>query len=406
MLELWNVCRNEWMKLVRRRRLWVVGILGLLVVGLFTLVETQQKHNEKYFDPAYQVANLRLQIGNLQHMTQTPNVLQQIQMLKIQVSQQQNQETLYSTKDAQVWRGMLQQQVSSNQQAMVAAKQTATQQHTVYAPDETGLLTGRYELAHHVQPLPYWHTTAYVQLVGFLGPCAELFLPLMIVLLVADMLSGETSTGTIKLLLVRPVSRSKIWLGKWLVSLFASALVSTVLYGLLLVIGWMIYGTGGANQPAIVGESFKFLPAAQVYPSQVGNILVTFFTHAHVISQGLFIFVGWGLLVLAMMAVASIGMLCSTIFQSAMAATAVSLGAVIVGFILEMMASSHQLHLRFMSYLFSTQLDLLGVWSGTQSRQINVNIPLWLGILVLIVWSALSLWVALWTFHKRDVQTA
>ena len=76
----------------------------------------------------------------------------------------------------------------------------------------------------------------------------------MVVMLVSDMLSGETSTGTIKLLLVRPVSRSKIWIGKWLVSLFASALISTLLYGSLLVVGWIIFGTAGARQPIIVGE--------------------------------------------------------------------------------------------------------------------------------------------------------
>lgn len=408
MLELWNVCRNEWMKLVRRRRLWVVGILGLLVVGLFTLVETQQHRNERYADPAYQITNLRLQIASLKQMKQTPNinVAQQIQMAKAQILQQQNQETLYSTKDAKVWTGLLKQQVTNSQQMMDAAKQTALQQHTVYAPDESGLLTSRYELAHHLQPLPFWHSTAYAQLVGFLGPCAELFLPLMVVMLVSDMLSGETSTGTIKLLLVRPVSRSKIWIGKWLVSLFASALISTLLYGSLLVVGWIIFGTAGARQPLIVGESFKFLPTAQVYPGQFGYTLVTFFNHAHVISQGLFVLAGWGFIVLAMMAVASIGMLCSTIFQSAMAATAVSLGAVVVGFILETMASAHQLHLSFVSYLFSTQLNLLSVWSGAESRQINGNLPLWLGILVLIAWSVVSLGVALWNFRSRDVQGA
>src|SRR5699024_12138861 len=54
---------------------------------------------------------------------------------------------------------------------------------------------------------------------------SRVFLPMLVVILVADMVSGETTSGSIKLLLIRPVSRLKILLGKWLVSMGAVVII-------------------------------------------------------------------------------------------------------------------------------------------------------------------------------------
>lgn len=78
----------------------------------------------------------------------------------------------------------------------------------------------------------------------FIEQSIYLFLPLLMILLAADMVSGELAGGTIKLLLVRGVPRWKVLLAKYIALLllelnvvFYTLLISVVVSGIFFTIG-------------------------------------------------------------------------------------------------------------------------------------------------------------------------
>ena len=70
-------------------------------------------------------------------------------------------------------------------------------------------------------------STAATASFAFVNQCSGFLFPASLCLIFGDMISGEMSSGTVKLLLTRPVSRWKIWISK-----FAAA--TLVSWGILL----------------------------------------------------------------------------------------------------------------------------------------------------------------------------
>jgi len=62
----------------------------------------------------------------------------------------------------------------------------------------------------------------------------------------ADSVAGEFSTGTIKLLLIRPWSRSKILLSKYISLLMFALVQAALLYVLTFVVNMLLFGYGGS----------------------------------------------------------------------------------------------------------------------------------------------------------------
>jgi ABC-2 type transport system permease protein len=69
-------------------------------------------------------------------------------------------------------------------------------------------------------------------------------MPLLVAFVTGDSMSGETSSGTIRFLLTRPSSRTKIVLAKWISGLLYTFLLLCVLGIFALFISKLIFGTG------------------------------------------------------------------------------------------------------------------------------------------------------------------
>jgi ABC-2 type transport system permease protein len=266
----------------------------------------------------------------------------------------------------------------------------------------------QWQLQHDVRPLPAWQPSPYVQVMNYLSFAARLFLPLIVVIIVADMVAGESTDGTIKLLLVRPVPRWKILMGKWLTSLGASALATAFVIIALWLVGVAVLGNVGASQPVTVGVQYVSLPASplnQFGPPGAGSgtVLVPHYAHAVIIPMWQYLVTGGALTIFAMLAVASVAFLCSTLFRSAMASTGVAMGMTVVGFVLTIMA----IRVKWLVWLFfPVHLALFDNWKGVLSEQAQMNVSLGLGMLVLAVWGAAALFVSLWAFSRRDILNA
>lgn len=80
----------------------------------------------------------------------------------------------------------------------------------------------------------------------------------------ATSVAGEFSWGTIKLLLIRSASRSKILLSKYLSTLLFALSLLAILFLFSLLLGGILFGVGGWNYPHLTFEDGKVIEKSQV----------------------------------------------------------------------------------------------------------------------------------------------
>lgn len=427
MRELSRVIANEWTKLLYRRRFWVTGILALLTVALFSVITYHDHKNETSYNPVQQtrlaISGVKQQIAQLEQSTRVPSKTghsssgqsqpgqlsadqrrQQLQFLKQDLSQLRNQLHTLSQPSHVDWQA---QQKATIAQLTATIKQLQSGVQSAATRNQIGQMQmqikqTQYILDHHIQPRQNNVESAYQYITHFEDVAAHIFLPLLVVILVTDMISGEASDGTIKLLLVRPVSRTKILLGKWIVSLMGSVLMTVVFFAAIWLVAVAIAGPGGASDPVFTNVHYTFETELMPGTTQLETLAIPHLEHAVIVSQVTFFVTGIFYTALAMMVVATIGLFCSVLFRSAMASTAIAMGTVVIGFIVAMMAQRQS----WVAWLFPTHLDLWQNWSGQLSVASYQNMTLTVGLIVLAVWTIVALVVSVWQFARRDVLNA
>lgn len=86
-------------------------------------------------------------------------------------------------------------------------------------------------------------------------------LPLLVALVTGDIMSGETASGTVRFLLTRPASRTKIVLAKWVASLIYTMLLLIWLGILALPLSRFIFGS--SDMIAMNSDSLTIIAAAE-----------------------------------------------------------------------------------------------------------------------------------------------
>ncbi|MCD1259576.1 ABC transporter permease [Paenibacillus athensensis] len=229
---------------------------------------------------------------------------------------------------------------------------------------------GEYSLAHNVPPM---ETTLWggVQSSAALIPLVTLFT----VIIAGDMVAGEFTWGTIKLLLIRPASRSKILLAKYMATLlFAAALLLVLLLTTLIVNGFL-YGFAQTGMPYLkttaegaVRESPMLLYILQTY----------------------------GLKLIELVMVVTLAFMISTVFRSASLAIGLSIFIMFAGQILSFLL----LRYSWGKYFLFANTDLTVYLEGRPPADgMTAGFSVMVLLLYFLVFNVLS-WEI---FRRRDV---
>jgi ABC-2 type transport system permease protein len=217
----------------------------------------------------------------------------------------------------------------------------------------------------------------------FVKNAIGLFIPLMVMVIAADLVSGEHTTGTIKLLLTRPVQRSKILLSKYItLVLFVSFTViatGLIAYG----ISGVVFGYGGWDMPVFMGF--------QVSGTEVD------FSYVRAVDQWFYLLMEFGLVWYTALIVGIITLMVSVLVRSTAAGMGIMLAVLISGTILTSMVSSWETA----KYLFMVNLKLTDYLSGALPPIKGMSLPF--SLTVLTVWGLLSVIVSFTVFTKKDV---
>jgi ABC-2 type transport system permease protein len=218
---------------------------------------------------------------------------------------------------------------------------------------------------------------------GFANAGSLLLLPLLAIVLASDIVSSEFSEGTIKLLLTRPVTRTRVLASKAVALLLAITL--SVLAGGLLAYAFsgLAYGFRGWGAPVLTG--FRLTGDA---PDFSGIRALPLWQDTALV---------FGLAWFSALSVGAIAFFTSVVLRSTAAAMGSMVAALITGTILPRLAPEWETQ----KYLFVTHLDLPDAYSGSPPPIEGVTLTF--SVLVLAAWALAALVAAFWIFRRRDV---
>ncbi|MEI5907888.1 ABC transporter permease [Bacillus spongiae] len=323
-----NLLHNELIKLVRKKRLYVVMGIITVIVAMFTYAQMKEA---KTFQERF---------GSMDWQSQ----------LQQEIIDTQNR--LNSNGISDEWRQYLQIQVSQQE----------------------------YYLENNINPAAPGAPT-FMRM--FIENSIDLFLPLLIVMVVADLVSSEASGGTIKLLLTRPVKRWRILFSKFLTMVlsvsFIVLLLGTISYG----VSGLAFGYSGWTMPILTGFSVE------------GEELVT--ENVHLIAQWEYLLMEFGLVWFVGIIVGSLTLMLSVLIRSTAAVFGVMLATLISGAILTNMVSSWE----SAKYFFMVNLRMTNFINGTGAPIEGMNLGF--SMSVLTIWGAIALIIAFISFTRSDV---
>jgi ABC-2 type transport system permease protein len=219
--------------------------------------------------------------------------------------------------------------------------------------------------------------------VAFVEQGILLFIPLLIVILAADLVSSEFSQKTIKVLLTRSVPRWKVLLSKYIALIMMTTILIFIIGIISAVVSYLFFKQWGFNEPVVTGFS---LMNGELDSNSV--ILISRFQYTLLI---------YSLLWFVSIVVASITLLISVIVDNSPSAIGILMAALIGGQFLQFFLSEWEL----VKYFFVTNLDLTRYLTG--SYQPIEGMSLSFSIIVLGTWAVLSLIISFQVFNRKDV---
>ncbi|WP_047981022.1 ABC transporter permease [Ornithinibacillus contaminans] len=232
------------------------------------------------------------------------------------------------------------------------------------------IATNNYYLEHDIQPEGYGAFQFTLDNVGLLS-----LVSLFTIIIAAGIVASEFRLGTIKLLLIRPISRSKLLLSKYVSVLLFALITLLALLFFSYIVGALFFGFDGIN-PSIVMEKSSGLE----YVSILGEIVSGY---------------GYGLVNLVMMA--TFAFMISSVFRNSSLAIGIAIFLMMAGNSIVGFFSNYD----WVKYILFANTDLQ-VYADGNSHWID-GMSLGFSITMLAVYYAIFM-VLSWTFFtKRDV---
>lgn len=195
------------------------------------------------------------------------------------------------------------------------------------------------------------------------------------VVIAADSVAGEFSGGTIKMLLIRPASRSKILLSKYISIFVFAVLLLVVLFGSSFLASGILEGFSDVGAPHIYAESSGIVHEVNM----MGHVLSTY-----------------GYQCIELIMIVTLAFMISTVFRSSSIAIAFSIGIMSLGFIIGAFLTPYS----WAKYYLFSNIDLTQYLNGSPKIE---GMTLQFSIVVLIVYFLIFNVLSWVVFNKRDV---
>ncbi|MBM7542606.1 ABC transporter permease [Amphibacillus cookii] len=313
---MFNLIRNEWEKILKKKSTFVmIGLLILAIIALSGILKYVDNNDEGAGDD---------------------------------------------------WQVDLQQQIEADREGL---EEYGDRQVGTYY--QRNLAINEYRLEHEISPSVESNVWTLVDEAKMLTS----FIGLFTIVVAAGIVAGEFSTGTIKLLLIRPMSRTKILLSKYLTVILFSLLLLAIVYGLSSIIGVILYG---------------FPPDDAVHLAyQNGEVVER--------SQGLQLIVTYLLYSIDILMLTTMAFMISAVFRNSSLAIGLSMFLLFVG---NTVANILAMQFDWAKYLLFLNTDLTVYFDGIPTIE---GMTLTFSIIMLALYFLIFHALAFFFFKRRDV---
>jgi len=198
---------------------------------------------------------------------------------------------------------------------------------------------------------------------------------LFTIIIAAGIVANEFTWGTIKLLLIRPISRTKILLSKYITIILFGLFLLMVLFFVSFLLGAVLFG--------LPKESYPYLAYSNGTVKEINMIV-------HLMAD-------YGFNSISMLMLTTMAFMISTVFRNSSLAIGVSIFLMFMGSTATMLLASR---FEWAKYILFANTDLLRYFDGVPMVS---GMTLTFSVVMLILYFCLFHFLAFFVFNKRDV---
>ncbi|MQR95901.1 ABC transporter permease [Fictibacillus phosphorivorans] len=278
------------------------------------------------------------------------------------------------TTDVEVnenWKQELTETIKNDEKTLDEAKKNNDDEVYIEYLEST-IKQNEYAIANDISP---YETTAW----QFMKDMSwlSIFIGLFVIVVASDIVSNEFAKGTIKMLLIRPYSRWKILLSKFVATLGFAFLMWLVVILVTWLVGGLAYGFGGMDQ--------SYLITAE--DGQVKERLIVEYVFANI-----------GVEFIELTTLVAMSFMISTLFMSNSVAIGVAMFTMFAGNIIVTLLANKD----WVIYTLFANMDLSVLIDGQNQMIKDLTLPF--SISVLAVYTVVMLAITFTVFQKRDVK--
>lgn len=271
----------------------------------------------------------------------------------------------YTTEDLQ-WKQNLQ---TENQALKDQMERAPKGQDFEFYKESIAL--NEYRIEHNLSPLEEYKTW------NFVGDIAQMidFVGIFIIVIAAGIVASEFNWGTIKLLLIRPISRTKILASKYLTVLLFGLSMLIFVFTFSIVLGAILFGFPESATPHLIYNN------GVVTEQPIWLHLIIFY----------------GLNSINMVMLVTMAFMMSAVFRNSSLAIGLSIFLMFTGGQFTMLLASK---FEWAKYILFANTNLMQYFEGKPMLE---GMTLSFSVVMLLIYLFLFLFLAYYIFKKRDI---
>ncbi|MBU3112466.1 ABC transporter permease [Clostridium lacusfryxellense] len=399
---IFTLISNEIKKLMMRKKTIIVfAAFILLTIAIGYGVYRDEQNRKQWSSPEFRMANLEESIKMRKQDMDNPNASAENKSSGKEEIANMEQELanikLEKSGKTVDWKSQLKENIDSSQKILNDNNSGMVNNEKDRMKLE--LQKSKYLYDNNIKPEEGNKLNALNFIQTLFGVLGTIFIALGVMVFTGDMVSGEFTPPTMKILLTQPVSRAKVLASKFIAVAGVATLLILVVEILSFVIMGLIFGFGNAGYPVIAGTIYKWDLTQSIYG---GHPIIAVAGSSYIMTTGNFVIRMFLMQTLFIITCVSVGFMLSSIVKSSMVSVSLSIVIVVALTILVQMPALNKVA----QYMFTSYGDIGSVLSGDAVMRFanpNPNVTTAFGIATLIVTSVVSYLIAHIVFTKKDI---
>lgn len=410
---LFVLIKNEFIKLVKKPKTWIVFAMFAVFVGIsmYGQYKSEQSMNH-YTSPEYQLENAKINLDYYNEEIDRINAMDEekkannIELLKSYESEKNMAEESIKTYedaikngvDEDAWKVALDNEIENQKSNIERMEKDGIDEHNQgwYLESKQSLEYNTYLKDNNIKPLYGWEFEAYSYMKNLMMVLGMGILVAGIAVFMSDIVSGECTPATLKFLLVQPLKRGTVLLSKF---------ISVVTMVLVMILGLEMTGFGIVNALSkIEGGSYPVI-TGKVYESNIN--LQGFAEITEKAGTGTMVTNSEMLISAIMLQILFIITTCAVVFliSSVIKSSMISMGTSVMVLVFATILSAGLGPIKKIAHLlFVNYGNTIGLLTGESVFMYNnINFTVSTGIIVMIVTTIVSYAIAHVVFTKRDI---